>query len=78
MRGVLAAEIFKMARIHHPGHWEIAGCRVAILTGGYFPDPNPAFPDEFELLKIVEKAGLPGNIGQQARFWKLSSLKNLG
>lgn len=43
------------------GHWEIAGCPV-LFNWTYFPEHKNSFPQEF-LDKIVEKAGLPGYLG---------------
>ncbi|MFC6275916.1 phosphopentomutase [Psittacicella hinzii] len=43
------------------GHWEIAGCPVK-FDWTYFPEHENSFPTEF-LDRIVEKAGLPGYLG---------------
>ncbi len=43
------------------GHWEIAGVPV-LFDWGYFTDHNNSFPQEL-LDRIVEKAGLPGYLG---------------
>lgn len=43
------------------GHWEIAGVPV-LFDWGYFTDKENTFPPEL-LDKLIEKAGLPGVIG---------------
>ncbi|TDQ59527.1 phosphopentomutase [Mesocricetibacter intestinalis] len=43
------------------GHWEIAGVPV-LFDWGYFPQHKNSFPQEL-LDRIVEKAGLPGYLG---------------
>lgn len=43
------------------GHWELAGVPV-MFDWGYFTDKTDSFPPEF-LQAFVEKAGLPGVIG---------------
>lgn len=43
------------------GHWEIAG-RPVDFEWGYFPDADPAFPQEL-IDALVAQAGLPGMIG---------------
>lgn len=43
------------------GHWEIAGVPVP-FEWGYFPDSDPAFPNEL-VNEIIKKANLPGILG---------------
>lgn len=43
------------------GHWEIAGLPV-LFDWGYFDDRDNAFPEEL-LDKLIERAGLPGVLG---------------
>ncbi len=43
------------------GHWEIAGVPV-MFDWGYFTDKTNTFPEEL-LDKLVERAGLPGYLG---------------
>ncbi len=45
------------------GHWEIAGLPVP-FTWGYFPDIEPAFPQEM-IEAIIEEAELPGILGDK-------------
>ena len=45
------------------GHWEIAGLPVP-FEWGYFPDEQPAFPDDL-VSAIVKEAGLPGILGNK-------------
>ncbi|MEM6712245.1 MAG: phosphopentomutase [Pseudomonadota bacterium] len=42
------------------GHWEIAGVPVP-FDWGYFPDTDPAFPDDL-IQAFVSEAGLPGTL----------------
>ncbi len=42
------------------GHWEIAGVPVP-FEWGYFPDTNPAFPDDL-MADFVREANLPGTL----------------
>lgn len=45
------------------GHWEIAGLPVP-FDWGYFPDEEPAFPDDL-VAAFVKEAGLPGILGNK-------------
>ena len=42
------------------GHWEIAGVPVP-FDWGYFPDTDPAFPDDL-MATFIAEAGLPGTL----------------
>jgi phosphopentomutase len=45
------------------GHWEIAGVPVP-FEWGYFPDTNPAFPDDL-MAQFMREANLPGTLCNQ-------------